>query len=116
MGEVKKLKGSTLLEALIALVIITIATGTAAALYVAIGAERPDNKVNLQLELMRLATEAKRRGDYSDANYALHNDILINMRVEPYKEDSLLLLLELKATSGNDEVAVHREIILKNNE
>ncbi|MEC3882010.1 type II secretion system protein [Parapedobacter sp. 10938] len=117
MVGVKKLEGSTLLEALVALVIITIVMAMAATLFVTVGAERPDNKVNMQLELIHRAAEVKRHGNYSDASFTLHNGIMIDMHVEPYKDDSLLLLLELKATNGDDdEVAVHREIIFKTDE
>lgn len=109
----KCLKASTLVEVLAALVIITLVMAIAATLFAKIGWERPDNSVNLQLELKALVAETKRTGDYTPAEYELDNGVAIDRTVQPYQGDTLLLLLELRAhKQGTDEGAVYRELII----
>ncbi|SEK54870.1 type II secretion system protein [Parapedobacter koreensis] len=109
-----RLKASTLVEVLVALVIITLVMAIAATLYAKMGLNRPDNLVNLQLELKAIAAEAKRNRRYDAGHYQLDNGVRIDKEVTPYQTDTLLLLLELKAyKQGTGEVAVYREIIIK---
>ncbi len=108
-----RLKASTLVEVLVALVIITLVVAIAATLYVKMSWKRPDNLVNLQLELKTLAQETKRNRDFTFAQYQIGNDILIDKQTEAYKGDTLLILLELRAHKrGTGEEAIYREIII----
>lgn len=109
----KQLKASTLVEVLVALVIITLVMAIAATLYAKMGWKRPDNSVNLHLELKALAEETKRIGDYTPVQYELDNGVTIDRTVQPYHGDTLLLLLELRAhRQGIHEEAVYRELII----
>ncbi|MGK6353468.1 hypothetical protein [Parapedobacter sp. DT-150] len=109
------LKASTLVEVLAALVIITLVVAIAATLYVKMGLKRPDNSVNLQLDLKALAEETKRNVDYAPRQYELENGVHVDQSVEPYRGDTLRLLLQLEATrQGTGERAVHREIVIAN--
>ncbi|MFC3197336.1 type II secretion system protein [Parapedobacter deserti] len=109
----KWLRASTLIEVLVALVIITLVMAIAATLYVKMGWKRPDNLLNLHLELKALAEETKRTKDYTPAEYERDDGLAIDRAVQPYQGDTLLLLLELRAKKqGTDEEAVYREIII----
>jgi len=110
----KRLNASTLVEVLVVLVIITLVVAIAATLYATIGGKRPDNLVNLHLELKSLAQETKRSMDYSPRQYDMGNGVQIDREVKPYGSDTLLMVLELKGTKrGTSETAVFREIIIK---
>ncbi|WP_257668266.1 type II secretion system protein [Parapedobacter tibetensis] len=109
-----QLKGSTLVEVLVALVIITLVMALAATLYAKIAYKRPDNTVALQLRLKALAQEAKREGDFETAHYETDDNLLIDRHTEPYRGDTLLLLLELTGQKkGTGETGIYREIIIK---
>lgn len=109
-----RLKASTLVEVLVALVIITLVMAIAATFYATMGLKRPDNSVNLQMELKTRAAEAKRNRDYSPRQYELSNGILVDQHIGSYQGDTLLLLLELNASKrGTRETALYREIIIK---
>ena len=109
-----RLKASTLVEVLVALVIITLVMAIAATLYATIGLKRPDNSVNLQMELITLAAEVKRNQDYSSRQYKFVDDIIVDQYVAPYHGDTLLMLLELNASKpGTGETALYREIIIR---
>jgi len=113
----KRLKASTLVEVLVALVIITLVMAIAATLYATLGLKRPDNSVNLQMELKTLAAEAKRNQDYNPRQYELDNGVIVDQQVTSYQGDTLLMLLELNASKpGTRETAVYREIIINANE
>jgi|GEM_PF-6435728 len=110
----QRLTASTLVEVLVALVIITLVMAIAATLYATMGLKRPDNSVNLQMELKTRAAEAKRNQDYGLRQYNLADGVIVNQQTTPYHGDSLLMLLELNATKpGTRETATYREIIIK---
>lgn len=110
----KRLQASTLVEVLVALVIITLVMAVAATLYAKMAASRPDNTVALQLHLNALAQTAKREGIHKVLPDEINDNYIITKELTNYNNDTLLLLLELKGTKvGTEETATYREIIIK---
>ncbi|SFC23406.1 hypothetical protein SAMN05421747_106191 [Parapedobacter composti] len=113
----KRLKASTLVEVLVALVIITLVVAISATFYATMALKRPDNAVNMLLELRALAQESKRSGGSEQAQYELGNGIQVDKVVTPYHGDTLLAVLELRGQrTATGETAVYREIIIKSHE
>lgn len=110
----KRLHASTLVEVLVALVILTLVTATATTLYVKIVLKQPSNLRDLQAELKALAHRAKREGDFSPAQFEIGHGIQVYKEVSDYRSDTLLRLLEYRAriTDAAEEI-VYREIIIK---
>ncbi len=111
----KRLHASTLVEVLVALVILTLITAIASTLYVKIVLKQPANARNLQLELKELAHRAMREGDLRPAQFEIGRGVQVYKEVSNYKGDTLLLLLVYRAqVPGTAEETVYREIIINN--
>jgi len=109
----KQLHASTLVEVLVALVILTLVTATAATLYANMVLKQPANARNLQLELKALAQHAKRERDLTPAQFETGRGVQVYKEVTEYQGDTLLLLLEYRAqVPGITEETVYREIII----
>ncbi|MBK1442018.1 type II secretion system protein [Parapedobacter sp. ISTM3] len=109
----RRLKASTLVEVLVALVIITLVMAIAATLYAKMALKRPDNLVGLQLQMKAIAAETKHSKYGHAERYTLDNGVTIDKEILPYQNDTLLNVLELRAhKQGTGEVAVYREILI----
>ncbi|MEH6305263.1 hypothetical protein RYH73_06390 [Olivibacter sp. CPCC 100613] len=113
--QVIKLEGATVVEVIVALVIIMLVFGIATMTYVRIVNSSSNPKLRLQQQLMVLAGEANSGfNDPQDQTYQLENDIEIQQRVTQYEESNQLLLIELEAFNKQEQsLAVYRKIIQK---
>ncbi|MEC3878631.1 pilus assembly FimT family protein [Parapedobacter sp. 10938] len=111
----KRLHASTLVEVLVALVIVTLVTATAATLFAKIVLKQPANARDLQLELKALAQRAKQEGNFLPAQFEIGRGVQVDKEVSNYQGDTLLLLLVYRAhRPGTAEETVYREIIINN--
>lgn len=111
----KKLQGSTVVEVIVALVIIMVVFGIATMTYVRIVNSSSSPKLRLQQQLMVLAGEASSGLENpQDHIYQLENDIEIQQRVTDYEGSDQLLLVELEAFNKQEKsLASYRKIIQK---
>src|SRR3546814_15400383 len=86
----KRLHASTLVEVLVALVILTLVTATAATLYAKIVLKQPANARDLQLELKALAQRAKQEGNLRPAQFEIDRGDQVYKEVSTYQSDTLL--------------------------
>jgi len=119
MGKIKipnaKLKGSTLIEVLVALVIITVVSGIAVITYVRMLNYQDTPALQLQQQLSIIAHEAVRQGEKPvDQHYALPNDVVVEQHVSPYPSHPDLLLLQLDAYQEQQHLGTYRTLISPN--
>jgi len=110
---VMMIKASTLIEVVVALVIIMLVFAASTMLYVRLMNSKPDKRYRLQKELLALATEIKKGGNIEDELYKEENGIAIFQSCEPYATDSTLLHLKLEAVEGEEVIAIHEELFIK---
>ena len=114
MNMRKKLKGSTLVEALVAMIIVMLALGVFTTVYVNV-LKSGDRHRKLQAGLLldKIALEAKQNRLLLDAEYKTE-EFVIQKKVEVYGGAEGLLSLSLKAFDKNEKLmAVRNELILK---
>lgn len=108
-----KIKATTLIEVIVALVIIMLVFAGSTMLYVQLMNKKPDKKYRLQKELLALATEIKMGRTIENELYEEENGIAIFQSCEPYTADSTLLHLKLEAMEGDNIIAIHEELFIK---
>jgi len=106
------LKASSLVEVVIALLIMMVVFTSSAMLYEKIINNNPIKKYRLQKELQSIATDIKEHNYFANTQYE-ENGIVIFQYCESYQASSLLLYLRLEAVVSNKIIAVHEEIFLK---
>lgn len=108
----KKLKGSTLVEALTAMVIVMLALGVFTTIYVNVmkSGDR-QRKVQAGLLLDKIAMETKRDQLFLDAEFKTE-EFVIQKRVSPYSGGANLFSLTLEAFDKNKKLlSVRNELI-----
>lgn len=107
-----KCKASTLLESLVAMVLIMICFGIAMMIYVNVmSSDNNRQKLSAQLLLNQVALEGKQEKKYLDEKIEAGN-MTIQKTVAPYKEADNLSLLTLTAFDKNGKmIAQHKELI-----
>ena len=108
-----KLKGSTLVESLVAMVILVITTGITAMIYVNIlESQRGPLKLQANNLLENIAGESKASNNFIDEEIK-SGDIRIIKTAKKYSDKKSLLLLELIAFDLNGKLITKRkELIL----
>ena len=113
MAPIKKLRASTLIEVLVAMVIsvITLCFGTAIFIKVMDVGNQPQ-RITAKILIDRIALESVKQKRYLDEKSKL-GELTIVKSVSPYKESKTLNLLSIKAFN-NDEtlVAERNELII----
>lgn len=110
-----KLRGATVVEVIVALIIIMLVFGLATMTYVRIVNSSSNPKLRLRQQLTVLGSEASNGSmDPSDRSYILESDIQVEQKVSPYEGSEQLLLLELEAFDKQEKpLASYRKIIQK---
>lgn len=109
-----RISGSTLVEVLVSMVILSVVVGIAISTFATIGSARTDQHVMLYSSLRYYAMETKRTGDYSSISWEDDNGLRIEKKWYPYNGDSLLFVLHLRAfRPGAAYSGELREIIIR---
>ena len=111
---VLKLKAATLIESLMAMIIIMLCLGIATMIYVNImNADNNSLKLKAQLVLAEQAYQAKSSNTFLDDNTETET-LLIEKKIEKYKQQDNLILLYLKAFDKNTKklLAERKELIV----
>jgi|GEM_PF-4448144 len=116
MATLKKrkqyIKGSTLIEVVVALVIIMVVFGIATLTYVHLVNSNNTPALKIQQELAALAAATAAQPSPANQVYSLENDISVAQRVQTYAGGEGLLLLELEAFDRNEKsLGIYRSII-----
>ncbi len=111
---IMKVKASTLVETIVAMVIIIIAFGTAMLMYLHVtDGERLLARTKADILLQRLAEESKLQQNFEERIYE-EGGIKVKKKVAPYPDYSGAYLMNLQATDPKGEVlSEYREVILK---
>lgn len=109
----KKLKASTIIEVVVALVIIMIVFGIATMTYVRLIQSDNSPKLKLNQQLAALASQAVNTGTpLTNTSYTLEHDITVNQQILPYKHNTQLVILELEALDRNEQqLGIYRELV-----
>ena len=115
MGQLisRKIRASSLLEVLIAMVIIMIVFSLAIGIYAKVtasGFSLSDKQI--EQEMQRIVAESKKTGDWRDDTFT-SGDITYRKAVGRYKDYSDLYLLEVEALKAGKSVGRVREIVKK---
>lgn len=115
MGELMKWKASSMVEVLVALVIIILVFGSSTAIYIKLVRHRPEKAYHLRKELSALAIEVKNE-DFPAATreHESISGLTIVQYCEPFRGDSLLLHLKLEVIDNEQVVVSHEELFLRN--
>ena len=109
----KQLRGSTLVEVLVALVIFTLVTAIAASIFIKITKKQPAHTRDLQWEMKEMARLAKEEGDYTPNLLLTRQGVTVYKHISHYKGDTLLWLLEYRGqVPGASEETIYRELII----
>lgn len=113
MQHRKSLKASTLVETIVAMLIIVIAFGTAMLLYMQVtNSEQLLARSRAEVLLQQLAEESKVQQDFTSTNFE-HQGLQIKKLCQPYSAYSGTLLMSLEAITPQGKLlATHREIVL----
>lgn len=107
------IKASSLIEVIVALLIIMIVFASSTMLYVKVINSNPGKKYRLQKRMLAIASEIKQDSSVTYDQYEDENGIVIFQYREAYRADSVLFYLKLEAVESNKTVAIHEEIYLK---
>lgn len=109
----KKLKASTIIEVVVALVIMMIVFGIATMTYVRLMHSDNSPKLKLNQQLATLASEAVNRGTpLTNTSYTLEYDITVNQQILPYEHNTQLVILELEALDRNEQqLSIYRKLV-----
>ncbi len=109
------LKASTLVETIMAMVIIVIAFGTAMLLYMQVtNGEQLLARSQAHILLKQVAEEAKIQKEFKTASFE-HQGLRIKKQFQPYSNYPGAFLMNLEALGPRGEVlATYREIVLSN--
>ena len=109
----KKIKGSTLIEVLVAMIIVMVTFGIAMAIFINVSSsDRHVQKLKAQLLLSEVAIRTKAENSFIDATIELEN-ITLNKTITSYREIPGLNILLLEAFDINGKkVAERKELII----
>jgi type II secretory pathway pseudopilin PulG len=109
----KKLKASTIIEVVVALVIIMIVFGIATMTYVRLIHSDNSPKLKLNQQLATLASEAVNTGaPLANTSHTLEHDVTVHQQVLPYEHNTQLVILELEAVDRNEQqLSIYRELV-----
>lgn len=99
----RKIKASTLIEMIIALLIILVVFGIATTIYIQINAARTDNALVLEQQLETMALNLHRNRQYEDQTIDLDNTIVVDIQCEMYRDDPNMVLMTLSARDHQDK-------------
>ncbi|HUH17850.1 hypothetical protein [Albibacterium sp.] len=111
-----RVKASSIIEVVVALVIILFVFGCSTIIYLDLINHRPDKLYRLQKDLLVMSSKIK--NEDSIMNYdqrETENGILIIQYCEPYQGDTLLMYLKLEAIENEKVVVTHKELFIYNN-
>ena len=114
MGVLKHTeKGSTLVEVLVAMVIILACMGVAMTIYSNLARDVNDElKIRAEIQLNTLAADTKRSGNYTDGTLQFET-MRIEKTVLPYRKSKHLRVLQLEAyTPLGRKITSYHEIII----
>ena len=108
----KKIKGSTLVESLIAMVVVMVSFGVATTVYVNVLSSRDEiQKLKSMTILKKLAFESKQNRLFLDDNITV-DGFVIEKKVVSYNGQKDLFQLKLKAFNQNEkQLAEYNELI-----
>lgn len=117
-ANMKKLKGSSLVEVLTAMLILVTMISLSTAVYVRFISLQPHKQLNIQEELAQLAWEVKQNQLFDNKQVDLHEQgIYIRQECSAYQDHADLIVLSLAAYSHRDKlIASHHEIIFRQDE
>ncbi|MDP4209207.1 MAG: hypothetical protein Q8928_10375 [Bacteroidota bacterium] len=109
----KKLKGSTIIEAITAMVIILTCLTVAMSAFTRMSRDFNDElRIEAELRLKTFAVESKRKRDYTEKELDFGNIILRRKSITlPLKSRLKELLIEAYTSSGS-KMAVYKEVII----
>ena len=106
-----RIKGATLIEVLVALLIITIVFMASTILFFRITQINPGNKMYWDQRLQEIAHKIKSTRTYENETISEPDGTLIYIYCTPYREDSPLIYLKLEALQHDKRMAIYEEII-----
>jgi len=110
----KKLRASSLIEVIVALVIIMLVFGIASMTYIRIHSSSNSEALQWQEQLSAIASEAKKADVMVDREYDLPNGVSVSQTLKPYGTSENLFLLELEARDQHQKVlGFYRGVIRK---
>jgi competence protein ComGF len=107
-----KLKASTLIETIVAMVIIMICTGIGLSLFSNLSHNVNDElRIEAELRISSLAAESKQKNDFTEITIEL-SDMRLERSISNYQniERLKVLLIEAYTTNGR-KICGHREIV-----
>jgi hypothetical protein len=108
----KKLKGSTLVEVIVAMVIILTCLGIALTIFTNLSRDVNDElRILAEIRINTLANETKIKNDYTDVNLEFDN-LKIQRSILPYPGKARLKILYIEAFTPMDKkIAEYKEIV-----
>lgn len=112
-GLGKKYKGSTLIEVLVATIIILICAGMGMTAFSNLGRDMNGNSESIaDIYLNKILNDTKAENDYTDRTYE-YQSIRFERTVIAYKEEKRLRILQVQAYNNqNRKIGEIRELIL----
>jgi len=110
-----KIKASTLVEALVAMVIILIIYGIGLTIFINVNKSSANRlKIEAYLQLEDIVAKTKKEARYLDETYDLEN-LKVEKKITKYDNNNSLNVLQIKILSKENKLlAEHREIIKVN--
>lgn len=107
-----KLKGATVVEVIVALIIIMVVFSLAMGTYVRIMNSAANPTLQLLHQMKAIAAEVALKNEFSTNSYTLDEHITVYQYVVPYETDPQSLLLHLEAVDRNEKhLYTYKEII-----
>lgn len=109
-----KIKGSTLVETLVAMIIVMLAFGIGLMIYLnVIQSSGAQQKLNAQLQMNRIAIETKGKNLFVDDEYSMENLKLVKTIQSYSGESDKLKLLKIEAFDGNGKkLSERKELVI----
>jgi hypothetical protein len=114
-GLKRKLKGSTLMEVLVAMIIILTCVGITMMIFSNLSAGVNDElRILAEIRMNTIATETKLKNDLTEATFEFEN-IHIQRSILPFPQKARMKILYLEAqTLSGKKIAEYKEIITLN--
>lgn len=107
------LKGSSIIEVTVAMVLAGITFGLATAIYFnVVTSSLSSQKLKLSIELKHMAIETRKNETYFDSEIEYGDNVIILKRIEAWNDKPQLLVLHLKALNNDQRVlAEYKELV-----
>lgn len=117
MGKLKKLKASTLLESMVAMMIVMMCLGFFSMIYVNImNSDNNRQKLKISLLLKTIANQTIKESKFIDEQIK-QGDITIEKKIETYENTSNLKLIKLTANNENgNTINQYKQLVIVQNE